>query len=300
MNKDSQSEVIVIPRIWVAGEALIDLVPYGDSQIPIVGGGPANTAKALAKLGIPISFIGGISSDKYGDSIRAELANVDLGLSLRSDLPTALAIVSLDGSGLASYEFKLENTATFDFSRDWLPISTPEVMHIGTLATIIEPGASELFEWAKGLNVPIVFDPNVRPSVLADKSRYCEAVERWAGISSVVKLSSEDLGWLGYDNTSEFFELGAELVVVTHGADGLTGYTKSGLVTVPGVKVEVADTVGAGDTVGAVLVEGLFKYGFSELLGEKLFEVLTRAARAASITCSRVGANPPAAEELGA
>jgi len=286
-------------RVWVAGEALIDLVPLGDSRVPIVGGGPANTAKALAKLGMSTSFIGGISSDKYGNSISAELAGVDLGLSLRSDLPTALAIVSLDEKGSASYEFKLECTATFDFSRSWLPASTPDLLHIGTLATIIEPGASELFEWAKVLNVPIVFDPNVRPSVLADKSRYREAVERWAGISKVVKLSSEDLEWLGYEDTSEFFQLGAELVVVTKGALGITGFTKSGSVSVPGVKVDVVDTVGAGDTVGAILVEGLVNYEFSELLGEKLFEVLTRAAKAASITCSRAGANPPTTEELG-
>jgi len=286
--------------VWVVGEALIDLVPAGDARKPIVGGGPANTAKALAKLGVPTSFIGGISSDRYGDTIRDELVNVDLGLSLRSDLPTALAIVGLDEIGSASYEFKLEDTATFYFSREWLPISAPEVLHIGTLATIIEPGASELFEWAKGLNVPIVYDPNVRPSVLGHKSRYREVVEQWAGVSKVVKLSSEDMEWLGYEGTSRFFDVGAELVVVTHGSDGLTGYTKSGSVSVPGVKVEVVDTVGAGDTVGAVLMEGLIKYGFSELLGEKLFEVLTRAAKAASITCSRVGANPPTAEELGA
>ena len=285
-------------KIWVAGEALIDLVPLGDSRVPIVGGGPANTAKALAKLGISTSFIGGISSDKYGNSISAELAGVDLGLSLRSDLPTALAIVTMDEKGSASYEFKLEETATFDFSRSWLPASAPDLLHIGTLATIIEPGASELFEWSKGLNVPIVFDPNVRPSVLADKSRYREAVERWAGISKVVKLSSEDLEWLGYHDTSKFFELGAELVVVTKGALGLTGITKSGSVSVPGVKVDVVDTVGAGDTVGAILVEGLVKYEFSKLLGEKLFEVLARAAKAASITCSRAGANPPTLEEL--
>ena len=286
--------------VWVAGEALIDLVPAGDERKPIVGGGPANTAKALAKLGIPTSFIGGISSDRYGDLISSELANVDLGLSLRSNLPTALAIVTLDESGSASYEFKLEDTATFDFSREWLPIAAPDVLHIGTLATIIEPGASELFKWAKGLHVPIIFDPNIRPSVLADKSRYREAVEQWIGISRVVKLSSEDLEWLGYEDTSNFFELGAGLVVVTHGSKGLTGYTKSGSVSVPGVEVEVVDTVGAGDTVGAILVEGLIKHGFSSLLDEKLFEVLTRAARAASLTCSRVGANPPTAEELGA
>jgi len=114
-----------VASVWVVGEALIDLVPAGDARKPIVGGGPANTAKALAKLGISTSFIGGISSDRYGDSISAELAGVDLRLSLRSDQPTALAIVSLDESGSASYEFKLANTATFAFSREWLPISAP-------------------------------------------------------------------------------------------------------------------------------------------------------------------------------
>ena len=285
-------------RVWVAGEALIDLVPSGDSRVPIVGGGPANTAKALARLGIPTSFIGGISSDSYGDSISSELADVDLGLCLRSELPTALAIVTLDESGSASYEFKLESTATFDFSRNWLPSSAPEVLHIGTLATIIEPGASELFEWASGLNSIIVLDPNIRPSVLSDKARYREAVERWVKISKVVKLSSEDLEWLGYADSSAFLELGAELVVVTNGASGLTGFTKEGSVAVPGVKVDVVDTVGAGDTVGAVLVEGLVSYGLQALKSEKLFEVLARAAKAAAITCSRPGANPPSRDEI--
>ena len=107
--------------IWVAGEALIDLVPQGNSLTPVVGGGPANTAKALSTLGFTPSFIGGISSDQYGSMIEAELAEVDLKFTIRLNLPTALAIVSLDESGSASYEFKLENTATFDFRKEWLP-----------------------------------------------------------------------------------------------------------------------------------------------------------------------------------
>jgi fructokinase len=171
---------------------------------------------------------------------------------------------------------------------------------VGTLATVIEPGASELFEWAKNLNVPIVFDPNIRPSVLADQSLYREKVERWVKISKVIKLSQEDLELLGYLEIQAFFDLGAKLVVLTKGANGITGFTKSGSISVPGFTVDVVDTVGAGDTVGAVIVEGLVKYGFDALVGEKLFEVLTRAARAASITCSRAGANPPTDEELGA
>lgn len=291
MNQSSQ--------VWVAGEALIDLVPSGNSRVPIVGGGPANTAKALAKLGIPTSFVGGISSDLYGDLISSELVDVDLGFSLRSDLPTAIAIVTLNESGSATYQFQLDDTATFNFSGDWLPKGAPKALHVGTLATIIEPGASELFQWAKSLGATIVFDPNIRPTVLSDKMHYRQRVERWIGISQVVKLSSEDLQWLGYSDASQILNLGVELVVVTHGSIGLTGYTKIGRVSVPGYRVNAIDTVGAGDTVGAVLVEGLIKYGLQSLSDEKLFEVLTRAAKAAAITCTRVGANPPTAEEIG-
>lgn len=285
-------------KTWVAGEALIDLVPVGDSRVPIVGGGPANTAKALAKLGINTSFIGGISSDEHGESIARELASVDLSKVHRSDLPTALAIVTLNESGSASYEFKLEGTATFNFSREWLPQGKPDVLHIGTLSTLIEPGASELFEWASGLNVPIVFDPNIRPSVLGDRVKYRSVVERWFGISDVIKMSDEDLEWLGYSEANQILELGTDLLVVTHGASGMTGYTTSGSVSVPGVKVQVMDTVGAGDTVGAVIVEGLINHGLSPSVDEKLFKVLSRAAKAAAITCSRVGANPPTLAEL--
>lgn len=285
-------------RVWVAGEVLIDLVPSGNSRVPIVGGGPANTAKALARLGVSTSFIGGISTDDYGLKIISELSSVDLSLVHRVDLPTALAIVTLDENGSASYEFKLEKTATFDFSEEWLPGYSPEALHVGTLATIIEPGADALYEWAKNLGVPIVYDPNVRPSVLANKERYRKLVAKWIGICKVVKLSQEDLEWLGYKNADELLDLGAELVVVTYGASGLAGFTKSGSNTVPGVKVEVVDTVGAGDTVGAVIVEGLIKYGLESLKSERLLEVLNRAAKAASITCARSGANPPALEEL--
>ncbi len=285
-------------EIWVAGEALIDLVPQGISLTPVVGGGPANTAKALSRLGFTPSFIGGISSDQYGSMIEAEFAGVELKFALRSNLPTALAIVSLDESGSASYEFKLENTATFDFRKEWLPSGSPELLHIGTLATVIEPGCSALFEWASRLECLIVFDPNIRPSVMPDKVKYRVIFERWAEISDVVKMSSDELSWLGFTEVEHILDFGPKLVVVTHGADGISGHTTSGSVSVPGFKVEVIDTVGAGDTVGAVVVEGLINYGIDSLTGENLFEVLTRAAKAAAITCSRVGANPPTLAEL--
>ena len=281
---------------WVAGEALIDLVPKDGVRIPVVGGGPANTAKALARLGIETSFIGGISSDDYGALINSELKNsgVNLDLAKKSNLPTAIATVTLDDSGAASYEFKLDATATFDFG-DWLPSGNPGVLHVGTLSTIIEPGASSLFCWAKKIDAPIIFDPNIRPSVLSDRSIYRERFEKWASISTIVKLSEDDLNWLGY-REKDLFEFDVSLVVVTRGTHGISAFNRKEEVLVPAKAVDISDTVGAGDTVGAVIVEGVLKFG--DLHGENLRFTLERAAKAAAITCSRSGANPPTLREL--
>jgi fructokinase len=283
-------------QIWVAGEALIDLLPNGESKLPVVGGGPANTAKALSNLGISVAFIGGISNDKYGKLIDAEFASYGVEISLinRSELPTALAEVEYGKSGSAKYSFSLEGTATFDFG-SWLPKGEPAVLHIGTLATIVEPGASELWKWASGFSSPIIFDPNVRSSVLANRGKYRKQFERWAKLASIVKLSEEDLSWLGY-TIDEILNLGPELVVLTRGSMGLSGYRAGNRVDVDGVAVEVVDTIGAGDTVGAVIAEGIINHG--ELKGEVLQLVLQRAAKASAITCTRAGAKPPNLAEL--
>ena len=292
--------------IWVCGEVLIDILPSG----PVVGGGPANTAKALARLGHDVHFIDGISSDAYGQSARAELLNdgVNLDLALASDKPTCTATVTLDAAGGASYEFLIDGTATFDFAASWLPDPyryQPQVLHIGTLVTVIEPGASALYDWAMSVAelAPIVFDPNIRPSVLPDRDLYEAAVEKWAALSAVIKVSDDDLAWLFPTATIDevaqrWINDGAFLVVVTRGANGLVGYTADGSVEVPGVKVDVVDTVGAGDTVGAIVVEAMLAHGLIELRGDLLRSVLARAAAAAAITCSRKGAQPPYKHEL--
>jgi fructokinase len=297
--------------IWVCGEVLIDLIPDGSGErVPHVGGGPANTAKALARLGHDVCFIDGISSDKYGQMSRQELLDdeVKLDLALNSDKPTCLAIVSLNESGGASYEFEIDGTATFDFSASWLPDPSrykPSVLHIGTLVTVIQPGADVLYDWAMQVAefAPIVFDPNVRSVVMNDRDKYLAAVERWVAISSVVKVSDDDMAWLYpgqqyADVAKRWISDGAALVVVTRGADGITGFTSDGSVEVPGVKVEVADTVGAGDTVGAIVVEAMIEKGILNLTGDTLKAVLNRAAIAAGITCSRKGAQPPYKHEL--
>ena len=297
--------------IWVCGEVLIDLIPGADGvRVGHVGGGPANTAKALARLGRDVQFIAGISTDVDGVAARKELREdeVKLDLALTSDKPTCLAIVSLDSNGSASYEFKIAGTATFDFSLDWLPDPArhkPNVLHIGTLATVIQPGADVLYDWALRVAefAPIVFDPNIRPAVLADRDRYEAAVEKWAAISSVIKVSDDDLAWLfpgqNYaDVAARWINDGAALVVVTRGAEGIIGFTSEGSMEVEGAKITVADTVGAGDTVGAIIVEAMIEKGILALTGDVLRATLHRAAVAAGITCSRKGAQPPYKHEL--
>ena len=297
--------------IWVCGEVLIDLIPGADGvRIGHVGGGPANTAKALARLGQDVQFIDGISTDEDGVAARKELLEdeVKLDLALTSDKPTCLAIVSLASNGSASYEFKIAGTATFDFSLDWLPDPArykPNMLHIGTLATVIAPGADVLYDWALRVAefAPIVFDPNIRPAVLSDRDLYEAAVEKWATISSVIKVSDDDLAWLypgqNYaDVATRWISDGAALVVVTRGAQGIIGFTSEGPVEVAGAKITVADTVGAGDTVGAIIVEAMAEKGILALTGDVLRATLHRAAVAAGITCSRKGAQPPYKHEL--
>jgi fructokinase len=297
-------------QVWVVGEVLIDLIPEGVNRKPIVGGGPANTAKALAKLGINAQFIDGISTDQYGQMAKKELITAGLKLDYvkYSDKPTCLAIVSLSNSGSATYEFIIDSTATFDFTSEWLPnpeTDRPLLLHIGTLATVIEPGASELFEWAQSVVkvAPIVFDPNIRPAVISDREQYLAQIERWVSISSAIKVSDDDINWLYpfleiEQVVNDWLTKGPSLIVVTYGDKGLTGYRKSEKVSVDAVKVKVVDTVGAGDTVGAILVEAIVKDGSDSLTGSRLETMLKRAAKAAAITVSRVGANPPTSEEL--
>ncbi len=264
-------------RVWVAGEALIDLITVaGSERRSMVGGGPANTAKAVARLGYPVSFIGGISSDCHGLSIETELSEsgVDLSLVLRTELPTALAFATIDENGQAKYDFRLSGTASFSFDGSWLPSGEAEVIHVGSVATLLEPGATQLLKWASSKSTTIVFDPNVRPSIVGDRAQYRALVERWIAVATIVKLSEEDLMWL--------FDAEEESVV---GA-----WLSSG--------VELVDSVGAGDTIGAVLVEGVLTHGVGGLTDECLRSVLVRAAKAAAITCSREGANPPWRGEL--
>jgi len=294
-------------KVWVAGEALMDLIPVaGADRVPMVGGGPANTAKAVARLGYATYFLGGISSDVYGNMIEEELSDsgVDLSLVYRGDKSTALAIATINKQGLATYDFELEGTASFAFDVSWLPSGEPDAIHIGSVATLIEPGATELLKWVSSKSAPVIFDPNVRPSIQGNQEIYRAAVERWVDVATIMKLSEDDLSFLYGDKSDEvissWLSRGVSIIVVTRAEQGLRAYSNGPVIEVPAVRVNLVDSVGAGDTIGAVLVEGVLVHGIAGMVGDTLKSVLERAAKAAAITCSRAGANPPSREELEA
>jgi fructokinase len=174
------------------------------------------------------------------------------------------------------------------------------------LVTAIEPGASVLFDWALEVSelAPVIFDPNIRPAVIPDRDLYRKQVEKWVGISSVVKVSEDDIAWLYPDRddievAKEWVAGDVSVVVITRGANGLVGVTRTGVYTVPGFKVEVVDTIGAGDTVGAVIAEAVNQIGLDELDDGALLVSMEKAARAAAYTCTKKGAQPPTVKELG-
>lgn len=294
--------------VWVCGEVLVDRL----GELNAVGGGPANTARAIARLGHEVEFIGGISTDEFGVRASEEFIRDKVGLRHvhRSDKPTAIASVSVDSHGQAAYQFSTSDTVTFDFSNSWLPDpyrQKPSVLHIGSLATVMEPGASALFEWATRVSesAPIIFDPNVRPHALSDREKYQNIFEKWVSISTVIKASAEDLDWLYPGKpmpevTSQLMEDGVQLLLITRGAEGMSAITREGIVEIEAVAAELVDTVGAGDSVGAVLVDSILRNGVLNLQGALLYETLNCAVHAAAITCSRVGAQPPTRSEIDA
>jgi len=296
--------------IWVCGEALIDKITSGGEVREIPGGGPANTAHALARLELASEFIGGLSTDSYGQMMREQFTAAGVGLQFTPthELPTCTANVTIAADGGASYQFIIDGTATFAYDEKNLPTIEKEkvdAIYFGTLATIVEPGASVLFNWMKLAvgKVPIIFDPNIRPTVLGDREKYQAAVARFLQIADVVKASTDDIGWL-YPDMHEFevakswLDHGVKLVVITRGENGLVGITNEHVIEVPGIEVDVVDTVGAGDTVGAILAEGIVTHGFERALTVELSHILNRAVQASALTCSRQGAQPPYKKEL--
>ncbi|MFI8188092.1 carbohydrate kinase [Streptomyces sp. NPDC085946] len=299
--------------IVVAGEALIDLVPQGTGALtdlkPALGGGPYNTAVALGRLGSPVAFCSRVSSDAFGEALLDRLrgTGVDVSSVQRGPEPTTLAVATVGTDGSAAYSFYVEGTADRLFAAPAaLPPGTRAVS-FGTCSLVLEPGASAYEEMMRAASAQGVFtalDPNIRPGLIADPDAYRARFKSWLPSVSLLKLSAEDARWLG-GTPREWLAAGPAAVVITQGGEGLTAFTRDGGVyPVAGERVDVVDTIGAGDTVNAALLHGL---AARDALSERAVAALGPdgwagllgfAARAAAITCSRAGAEPPYAHEL--
>lgn len=306
--------------IVCCGEALIDMLPRTSREgepsfAPYAGGAVFNSAVALGRLGVPVEFFCGLSTDFFGDMLRATLAASKAGTRFApaSQRPTTLAFVRLEG-GQASYLFYDENTAGRMIGPGDLPDlpDDAEAMLFGGISLIPEPGGStfeELMRREREKRV-CMLDPNIRPTFITDAARHQERIRRMIGMADIVKLSDEDLAWFGEAGAAEetagrWLEKGPKVIVVTAGAKGATAYTRHHKVTVAPAPVMVVDTVGAGDTFNAGLLASLHgqdllsKRALGELSEAALHEALSLGSRAAAVTVSRAGANPPWLHELG-
>lgn len=305
--------------ILCCGEALIDMLPRrtpaGEAAFaPYVGGAVFNTAIALGRLDVPVGFFTGLSTDFFGDMLRDALvaSNVSTAFVKFAALPTTLAFVRLTG-GQASYLFYDENTAGRMLAEADLPAVGDEIeaMHFSCVSLVQEPcGATyeALMRREHGKRV-MMFDPNIRTSFIRDKPKHLARMQRMLALADIVKLSDEDLDWFGESGTLEeiaarWLRLGPSLMVVTQGAKGAVAFSKHHSVRVPGRPVTVVDTVGAGDTINAGILASLRDRGLlsrqaiAGLSEDQIGAVLTFSIRAASITVSRAGADPPWRREL--
>lgn len=303
--------------ILCSGEALIDMLPRETAAgerafAPHAGGAVFNTAIALARLGAPVQFFSGLSSDLFGDVLRDGLAasNVDAGNAAVSDRPTTLAFVTLT-DGQASYAFYDENTAGRMISAADLPKVTPDAAFFGGISLAVEPCALayEALMERVAPDAVVMMDPNVRPSFIADEARYRDRIMRMMALCDIVKMSDEDLAWFmpGQDMAAQALAvlgLGVKLVCITEGAKGVTGYSATHEVFVPAEKAAVVDTVGAGDTFNAGVLASLHEAGAltkDVVVGldeQTIRDALAFGAKVAAVTVSRAGANPPWAKEL--
>jgi fructokinase len=305
--------------ILCAGEALIDMLPRtattGEPAFaPHAGGAVFNTAIALGRLGAPTGFLSGLSSDLFGDILRAELvaSKVDAAPAVVADRPTTLAFVRLV-DGQASYAFYDENTAGRMLSPADLPAlpASVQALFVGGISLVGEPCGSAyeaLMAREAGARVTMI-DPNIRPGFIRDEGAYRARIARMIALADLVKLSDEDLHWLeGAGDAAALarglLAQGPKAVFITEGASGARAITATQNVFLPARRVTVADTVGAGDTFNAGVLAALHaggrlsKDGVAALTRADLEGALDLGIRAAAVTVSRPGANPPWAHEV--
>lgn len=305
--------------ILCCGEALIDMLPRQstlgeNAYAPYAGGAIFNTAIALGRLGMPTGFFTGLSDDMLGDVLRETLAaaNVDFSFCAISARPTTVAFVKLV-NGSATYAFYDEGTAGRMITTDDLPMlgDDIEAIHFGAISLIPDPcgGTYEALLAREHEARVISLDPNIRPGFIKNKQAHHDRIMRMAAQSDIIKFSDEDLEWFGMTGdhdalAAQWLNIGPKLVVITKGADGAVGYTRNLKVDVPSERVDVVDTIGAGDTFDAGVLaslkrDGLLtKYHVANLDQKAVRNALALAAKVAAITVSRAGANPPWAHEV--
>ena len=308
--------------ITVVGEALIDLVPAQQDGLfeAVPGGSPANVAVGLARLGVPVRLAARLADDFFGHRLRAYLANngVDLSYVVQAAEPASLAVVSVNPHGGPEYDFRVHGTADWQWTAAELagiPDQQVLALHIGSLAAVLPPGADaieQLVERARA-TATISYDPNCRPLLMGAPEAVRPRIDRLVRLSDVVKASAEDLAWLmpgraPNEVAAAWLAEGPAIVVVTLGGDGVVAVGNgTGRLWRPGRRVDVVDTVGAGDAFVSALLAGLYR---RDLLGARrrdalraigplvLAEILDEAVFASAVTCTRRGANPPTRDEL--
>ena len=300
--------------ILCCGEALIDMLPRetvaGENAFaPHAGGSVFNTAVALGRLGTPVQFFSGLSSDLFGDILRAQLSasHVDSSPAAISDRPTTLAFVTLT-NGHASYAFYDENTAGRMLSEADLPKTNADALFFGGISLVVEPcgAAYEAMMLREAPQRLTMIDPNIRPSFITDETAYRTRLTRMMGAADIIKTSDEDLEWIvgDADANALLTSTGAQVILLTRGGDGVSIVTTNGTYDVPAEKAQVVDTVGAGDTFSAGFMAQLHnsghltKSGIKEATEADLRAAAAFGAKVAAITVSRAGANPPWASEL--
>lgn len=306
--------------ILSCGEALIDMLPRTSTQgeacfAPYAGGAVFNTAIALGRLGAPAAFFSGVSNDMLGEILADTLSasKVDTRFLARSDRPTTVAFVKLV-NGQATYAFYDEATAGRMLALDQLPVLPAgiDTLFFGGISLVNDPAAStyEALQARESAARVTMIDPNIRPGFIAGKEAdYRARIERMIGRADIVKLSDEDLHWLeGQGDLTTLargiLAKGPKVVFITEGANGAQAVTATQDIFVAAQKVTVVDTVGAGDTFNAGVLAALHqagaltKAGVGSLTDETLTAALTLGTRAAAVTVSRAGANPPWAHEL--
>lgn len=306
--------------ILCCGEALIDMLPRISTLnepafAPYAGGAVFNTAIALGRLGAPSGFFSGLSTDLLGEILADTLiaSKVDISHCARSTRPTTVAFVKLV-NGQATYAFYDENTAGSLLSQADLPSLPAETgtLFFGGISLVTEPAAST-YEALQARQAPsrvTMIDPNIRTGIIAGKEGpYRARIERMIALADIVKLSDEDLHWIMgagdlVELSRQIIARGPKIVFLTEGAAGARAVTATQNRFVAAQSVVVADTVGAGDTFNAGALAALHEAGaltksrLSEVMDAELDAALTLGTRAAAITVSRAGANPPWRSDL--